>query len=106
MKKFATTMLLAASLFATGAHADYPDKPVSFIVPWPPGDLEDVLTRIIAKDFQSEYGVSAAVLNKPGGGGGPFPGAMEVANGPPTARSSVRSSSACRWSARKSASTA
>jgi len=87
-----TSILLAATLLVAGAtatatvtgvaHADYPDKPVSFIVPFPPGDLEDVLTRIIAADFQREYGVSAAVLNKPGGGGGPFPGAMEVANGP------------------------
>jgi tripartite-type tricarboxylate transporter receptor subunit TctC len=34
---------------------------------------------MIAEDFQAEYGVAAAVVNKPGGGGGPFPGAMEVA---------------------------
>ncbi|MDD9822408.1 MAG: tripartite tricarboxylate transporter substrate-binding protein [Gammaproteobacteria bacterium] len=78
----ATLLVAGATVVTTVAHADYPDKPVTFIVPWPPGDLEDVLTRIIAKDFQSEYGVSAAVLNKPGGGGGPFPGAMEVATGP------------------------
>ncbi len=62
--------------------AAYPEKPTTFIVPWPPGDLEDVLTRMIADEFQSEYGVPAAVVNKPGGGGGPFPGAVEVANAP------------------------
>ena len=44
--------------------------------------LEDVLTRMIAEDFQEEYGVAAAVVNKPGGGGGPFPGAIEVATAP------------------------
>ena len=54
------------------ATAEYPEKPVEFVVPWPPGDLEDVLTRMIAEDFQAEYGVPAAVVNKPGGGGGPF----------------------------------
>lgn len=64
------------------AAAEYPEKPVSFIVPWPPGDLEDVLTRMIADDFQARFGVPAAVVNKPGGGGGPFPGAVEVANAP------------------------
>lgn len=53
---------------AGGAVAEYPGKPVSFIVPWPPGDLEDVLTRMIAGDFQAAYGVPAAVVNKPGGG--------------------------------------
>ena len=75
---------LALTMAAMGgaALADYPEKPVSFIVPWPPGDLEDVLTRMIAEDFQAEYGVSAAVVNKPGGGGGPFPGAIEVAQAP------------------------
>ncbi len=72
----------ALGLSAVAAQAEYPEKPVNFIVPWPPGDLEDVLTRMIAEDFQTEYGVAAAVVNKPGGGGGPFPGAIEVANAP------------------------
>jgi tripartite-type tricarboxylate transporter receptor subunit TctC len=64
------------------ALAEYPEKPVEFVVPWPPGDAEDVLTRMIADDFQAKYGVPAAVVNKPGGGGGPFPGAVEVALAP------------------------
>ena len=77
-----TAMALAFSAFAGAANADYPEKPVEFVVPWPPGDLEDVLTRMIAEDFSAEYGVPTAVVNKPGGGGGPFPGAIEVANAP------------------------
>lgn len=80
---FRTALATAAiALCAGAALAEYPEKPVNFIVPWPPGDLEDVLTRMIAEDFQAEYGVAAAVVNKPGGGGGPFPGAIEVANAP------------------------
>ena len=63
------------------AQAEYPEKPVEFVVPWPPGDLEDVLTRMIAEDFQKAYGVPAAVVNKPGGGS-PFPGAVSVATAP------------------------
>jgi tripartite-type tricarboxylate transporter receptor subunit TctC len=74
---------VAATLISAGlAVAEYPEKPVQFIVPWPPGDLEDVLTRMIADEFQKTYNVPAAVVNKPGGGGGPFPGAVEVANAP------------------------
>ena len=86
MNKIFIGVLFALSTFMVGmpiAQADYPDKPVTFVVPWPPGDLEDVLTRMIAEDFQAEYGISAAVVNKPGGGGGPFPGAMEVAAADP-----------------------
>lgn len=75
-------LTLAMATLGGMAAAEYPEKPVSFVVPWPPGDLEDVLTRMIAEDFQTEYGISAAVVNKPGGGGGPFPGAIEVANAP------------------------
>lgn len=70
---------IAALGFASPAMAEYPEKPVSFVVPFPPGDLEDVLTRMIAEDFAEKYGVAAAVVNKPGGGGGPFPGAIGVA---------------------------
>ncbi len=80
-KTFAAAALTLAALTGT-AQAEYPEKPVEFVVPWPPGDLEDVLTRMIAEDFQAKYGVAAAVVNKPGGGGGPFPGAISVANAP------------------------
>ncbi len=83
MKKTITTLFSAVALMmSSSVFAAYPEKPVNFIVPWPPGDLEDVLTRMIAEDFQAEYGVPAAVVNKPGGGGGPFPGAISVATAP------------------------
>jgi tripartite-type tricarboxylate transporter receptor subunit TctC len=81
VKKILITIVIATLLVGAGGYAaaDYPNKPVSFVVPWPPGDLEDVLTRMIADAFQKKYDVPAAVVNKPGGGGGPFPGAVEVA---------------------------
>lgn len=78
------TTALAALALPLGANAqNYPEQPVEFVVPWPPGDLEDILTRMIADAFQEEYGVPAAVVNRPGGGGGPFPGAAEVAQAEP-----------------------
>ncbi|HHL21487.1 MAG TPA: tripartite tricarboxylate transporter substrate binding protein [Aliiroseovarius sp.] len=76
------SIALAAAAVAGPAFAEYPEKPVSFVVPFPPGDLEDVLTRMIAEDFAAKYDVPAAVVNKPGGGGGPFPGAIGVAGAP------------------------
>ena len=86
MKSLLTLALATTASFgvlaATPSFAEYPEKPVEFIVPFPPGDLEDVLTRMIAEDFQAKYGTPAAVVNKPGGGGGPFPGAVEVAKAP------------------------
>ena len=86
MKKLlATTALVAAMAFGFGApaaQAEYPEGPVQFIVPWPPGDFEDILTRMIATEMQKATGKPASVVNKPGGGDGPFPGALEVLNGP------------------------
>ncbi|WP_428649341.1 tripartite tricarboxylate transporter substrate-binding protein [Roseibium sp.] len=83
MKKLVLATAALAALGLPGiAAAEYPEKPVEFVVPFPPGDLEDVLTRMIADEFQETYGVPAAVVNKPGGGGGPFPGAAEVAAAP------------------------
>ena len=80
--KLACTVALAAGLVPMAAVAEYPEKPVSFVVPFPPGDLEDILTRLVADEFQEAHGVPAAVVNKPGGGGGPFPGAAAVAEAP------------------------
>ena len=85
MKRLAQAALLsvvtAVSAFSPAA-AEYPTGPVQFIVPWPPGDFEDVLTRMIVKEFEDATGFPASVVNKPGGGDGPFPGALEVLNGP------------------------
>ena len=69
------------AVLALPAFAEYPEKPVSFVVPFPPGDLEDVLTRMIAEDFEAKHGVAAAVVNRPSEGG-PFPGAASVAQAP------------------------
>lgn len=79
IRTFLGGAMLAA--FALPALAEYPEKPVSFVVPFPPGDIEDVLTRMIAEDFEAKHGVAAAVVNRPSEGG-PFPGAASVALAP------------------------
>jgi tripartite-type tricarboxylate transporter receptor subunit TctC len=84
MRKLATVLLtsVVAGIAAGGvAFADYPERPVTFIVPWPPGDLEDQLTRIIADAMSKETGVPAKVVNRPGGGA--VEGATAVAQSEP-----------------------
>ena len=72
--KIFSSIALAVSVLSAGmaltvqAHAEYPERPVTFIVPWPPGDLEDQLTRVITEEFTKMYGVPAKVVNVPGGG--------------------------------------
>ena len=35
-------VIAALTAIASPVMADYPEKPVEFVVPWPPGDLEFV----------------------------------------------------------------
>jgi tripartite-type tricarboxylate transporter receptor subunit TctC len=76
-----SVLVAALAVTAGAALAEYPEKPVTFVVPWPPGDLEDVLTRMIAEEFQKQYGAPAAVVNQPGGGG--VVGGLQVASAAP-----------------------
>lgn len=77
-----TAVIAAAPLLAsTAAYADYPNRPVKFVVPWPAGDLEDILTRMIAEDMAKDTGKPASVVNKPGGAG--VVGASDVARARP-----------------------
>lgn len=86
MKKLTKIMsiaTLAASplLVSAPAAAEYPERPVKFVVPWPAGDLEDILTRIIAEKMAEDTGTPATVVNKPGGGG--IVGALDVSKSRP-----------------------
>lgn len=64
----ASFMILGTALIAPASAAEYPQRPVTLVVPWPPGDLEDQLTRIIADEMTAETKKPAKVVNKPGGG--------------------------------------
>jgi tripartite-type tricarboxylate transporter receptor subunit TctC len=60
---------LAAALFAGSAvAADYPTRPVKWIVPYPPAGTTDVLARIVAQYLSDKLGQQFIVENKPGGG--------------------------------------
>lgn len=52
------TPLKTASALVVAAHAEYPEKPAHSVVPFPPDDLGDVLTRPIAENLQEKYGVA------------------------------------------------
>jgi len=80
IKVCALAALATAPFMGSVANAsDYPNRPVKFVVPWPPGDLEDILTRIIAEEMAKETGKPATVVNKPGGAG--IVGASDVSLG-------------------------
>ncbi len=61
----AALLLLAAG----AAHAQYPDKPVTWVVPFPPGGPTDVASRVLAQAFEKALGKPFVALNKAGASG-------------------------------------
>ena len=51
------------------AQGGYPDRPVRFIVPFPPGGGTDVWARIAADGMQAELGQAIVIENRGGAGG-------------------------------------
>jgi tripartite-type tricarboxylate transporter receptor subunit TctC len=62
------TALLATMAMPNAFAADYPVKPVRWVVPYPPGGTTDVLARIVAQWLTEKMGQQFIVENKPGAG--------------------------------------
>ena len=63
------SMLGAVSTGTALAQANYPDKPVRFVVSYPPGGGTDVIARIVQDRFQALLGQPIIIDNKGGAGG-------------------------------------
>lgn len=61
--------LLPLALAAMSAHADYPDRPIRMIVPFPPGGTVDVMGRLTSQILTENLGQSVVVENYGGAGG-------------------------------------
>jgi len=66
-KKLTAVALLA--LTASTAMAQYPDKPITYVVPYTPGGTNDNIARIIARHLGERLGQPIVVENKPGAAG-------------------------------------
>ena len=56
------------SLMGIAPAADYPTKPVRFVVPYPPGGATDILARLIGQTLSERTGQTFVIENKPGAG--------------------------------------
>jgi tripartite-type tricarboxylate transporter receptor subunit TctC len=84
-RAFSTIVLRAVALIVALlpalAAAEYPDKPIRLIVPFPPGGGADNLARLVMPKVADRLGATIYIDNKPGAGGNV--GAESVARAAP-----------------------
>jgi tripartite-type tricarboxylate transporter receptor subunit TctC len=78
---FAATLLCLVAAGQLAQAADYPARPVKWVVPYPPAGTTDVLARIIAQWLTEKMGQPFVIENKPGAGNNL--GTEAVVNAPP-----------------------
>jgi len=77
-----TIVFLLGVLLASGAIAQsWPQKPVRFIVPFPPGGATDISARLVGEKLSQIWGQTVVIENRGGAGGGL--GAAEAARAAP-----------------------
>src|SRR5712691_9557908 len=72
---------LGAALSAAALAQSWPQKPVRFIVPFPPGGATDISARLLGEKLTQLWGQTVVIENRGGAGGGV--GAAEAARAAP-----------------------
>jgi len=63
----AAGLAIAAVISLAGAaRAEYPEKPITLIVPWAPGGSTDQTARVLAKAAEATLGQPVVIINQPG----------------------------------------
>ncbi len=66
---FSVACLAVAALGAGAAQAEYPDRPLRIVAPYPPGGATDMLARVVAERLHQAWGQPVVVENRPGASG-------------------------------------
>ncbi len=69
MRRLATVLLLSLSAALPALAQDWPTKPVTFVVPFPPGGSVDPLARLVSAKLTDALKQQFIVENKPGASG-------------------------------------
>lgn len=64
----ALALLAAVASFPAAAQSDFPNKPIKWIVPYPPGGTTDLLARLMGQHLSTKLGQQVIIENKAGGG--------------------------------------
>ena len=70
MRQFALLVMVAVAVLAGPAAAqNYPNRPIKFVVPYPPGGGTDVVARIVNEPLATELGQPIIIDNRGGAAG-------------------------------------
>lgn len=69
MKNWFKALITTTALTCGLAHAAYPERPVTLVVPYAPGGAADTVARMIGNKMAQTLGTSIVVENKPGASG-------------------------------------
>lgn len=61
-----TTVMMSSAPAAASDHANYPNRPIKIVVPFPPGGSTDVLIRLIGPRLADRLGQTVVIENRPG----------------------------------------
>jgi tripartite-type tricarboxylate transporter receptor subunit TctC len=70
LQKLVSGIVLACSVLTVAAatEADYPNRPIKWVVPYPPGGTTDLLARLMGQWLSQRLGQQVIIENRAGGG--------------------------------------
>ena len=68
-RRFALGALAAAALCGSAVAQQWPAKPITMVVPFPPGGPTDMVARVLAQQVGQQLGQTVIIDNRPGANG-------------------------------------
>ncbi len=62
-------LALAAALPVPALAQAFPDRPIRFVIPWPPGGTNDIVGRLVSDGMATRLGQAVVIENRGGAGG-------------------------------------
>ena len=62
-------LLASIALIARASAEEFPNRPITWVVPFAPGGITDTTSRIVAEEMARTLGQSVVIENSGGGGG-------------------------------------
>src|SRR3954453_13935651 len=67
---FVALAVVSALATPTAQAADYPNRPIHVVVPWPPGGPTDAVARVLSQEISEAVPQPVVIENKAGATGG------------------------------------